>query len=667
MKMFRLQRNKSLQTLVVLLLAGGAVTAGHIFYAMPAASVNDSVSVPTTVVASVPAPADGEAGLESAPVAAPAAAASDNDDPTGTFLNCDAEFDILPGGIDAGRISLLLQRMNPDVEAAGLSSEITLPLLLPWAHGGARATDFDAVLRRPPGMVHGGIRDWLQLLPDGLPRMSYAGLRPGVDLLLYTELRQGELVFVFWPGADRFAPRLLLQDAALEIMPDGVRWDFDEGQLILGEPRTGRFDGGMLYLDEARFHGAGEEVAITLPPRERQDRDIPAVDNDLRLIPGGGQPGGPEYSFYLSRYPATNADFVKFLNDAEAHADTLRGRNMYYAANGDVWINPDMRPGEHELFRVDQSFIEYDGDAPTGRRYRVSADVPQAGHSYSNHPVTGVSWFGAVKYCNWLTLKSGRGAEALCYSEGTNRLDWAPVTSHPTNWANGRFTQAERHAWLDVEGYRLPMDNSTGRVSRADMFNEYYKAAAWNGVTNMAYGFGRNVATRLDANYDDTLLQGTSPVGFFDGTNEIKGETTATNENFYGIYGLSGNVAEWLSCPAGTDSPNERNLRGGGWDASLPRTDQRRQAPPETTGPFGGFRVGSMAADLEMLVVRIPYRICLLDIEPVEPPVEPPEEPLDEPRDPFEDLPVIAPPDIRYRDPPTLDLPPPPPPCPSLI
>ena len=47
--------------------------------------------------------------------------------------------------------------------------------------------------------------------------------------------------------------------------------------------------------------------------------------------------------------------------------------------------------------------------------------------------VLGVSWEGGMKYCNWLTLRDGLGLVQRRYREGTNRLDWAPVTC-PFRW-----------------------------------------------------------------------------------------------------------------------------------------------------------------------------------------------------------------------------------------
>jgi len=176
----------------------------------------------------------------------------------------------------------------------------------------------------------------------------------------------------------------------------------------------------------------------------------------MNLIPGGGQPDGPPYNFYMSPLGVTNEEFLRFLNDSQANTNNVRGTNLFFDVTGNVWYNPEMRRQEHSIFTFEGARFTYDPEEDAGKRYdhvRNADDEPP----YKDHPVVNVSWFGAVKYCNWLTMLAQRDTADLCYTEGTNRDDWAPVTA--TNWTEGIFTAQQRDQWIDYRGFRLPMLN----------------------------------------------------------------------------------------------------------------------------------------------------------------------------------------------------------------
>ncbi|MBM4149983.1 MAG: hypothetical protein FJ224_13210, partial [Lentisphaerae bacterium] len=358
---------------------------------------------------------------------------------------------------------------------------------------------------------------------------------------------------------------------------------------------------------QTRF-GGGRTDAITgsMPPSYRPGPE-------LRLVPAGGQPHGPEYDFYMGKFEITAADFVRFLNDAQANTNNTRGAHMWFDNSGNAWFNPAMKREADELFTIANSRLMYEPDYPAGARYFVTPTVPPFGGSYSNHPASGISWYGAVKYCNWLTIDAGRGEDERCYYEGTNRLDWAPVTSSRTNWANGSFSMAERELWIRKKGYRLPMDNCYGRKSAPNPFNEFLKAAAWTGSTNSLYGFGRVTVEPGDANYLDDesrSFNDTLPVGFFNGSDHGGKYQTRTNANQYGIYDISGSVTEWLSDPGSTNG-NDRASYGGSWMFDPQPLSARQYVEPHFTDRFRGFRVMTTYPAEQYTVIRIPYYLCL--------------------------------------------------------
>ncbi|NQU41499.1 MAG: SUMF1/EgtB/PvdO family nonheme iron enzyme, partial [Lentisphaerae bacterium] len=210
---------------------------------------------------------------------------------------------------------------------------------------------------------------------------------------------------------------------------------------------------------QSRYAGAASDglVAMIAPP--------PNPGPELAWVPPKAQSGGPDYGFYMARFETTNDEFVRFLNDAQSHTNDARGTNLYFDAKGNVWFNPEMRPDAHEIFSVASSRLEYHPEFPLAARYAVTPRLSTARDSYTNHPIMGVSWFGAVKYCNWLTIDTGRGENQRCFREGTNALDWAPVTCSETNWARGILTDEAREELLTYGGYRLPMDNCASSPS----------------------------------------------------------------------------------------------------------------------------------------------------------------------------------------------------------
>jgi formylglycine-generating enzyme required for sulfatase activity len=233
------------------------------------------------------------------------------------------------------------------------------------------------------------------------------------------------------------------------------------------------------------------------------------------------------------------------------------------------------------------SKIKYNASLAAGLRFYV---LP----GFAHHPVGTVSWFGAAKFCNWLTLDAGMDPAERCYHEGPSKADWYPVVAE--NWATQGMTADERRAWVnDYRGFRLPMDgvnvdhagpgNASSWGMTANPFNEWYKAAAFDPAApdferpgpadgeivpadHWTYGFGADEITAADANRGDTGFPGweTTPVGWYNGVNELADTTpTADTRNRYGLYDMSGNVAEWvndMSLVAPWDA-NYRAVRGG--------------------------------------------------------------------------------------------------------
>ncbi len=341
----------------------------------------------------------------------------------------------------------------------------------------------------------------------------------------------------------------------------------------------------------------------------------PLFDMPMQLVPGGGEPNGPAYDFWMGRFEVTVAQYLAFLNDAEANPGNERGAYMVFDPNnGDVGLPDGNWPDD--IFDIHDCntlwvyaphyIITYDANLPAGTRYTYDPNIAQ-------HPIVGVSWIGAVKFCNWLTIDHGLGIDQRCYTEGNTFWDWYPVTISAANWLTRDLNATERQALVaNYVGYRLPMDNmglQSGYVSgQPNPYNEFYKAMAYspnapNTTRTGAYGesippyhwyyaYGSDVIdpTRsnflvYDANYPDGVdprcARTTLPVGSF----------ADSDNNFYQIEDLCGNAYEW-----GQDySDSITKVRHATWtkyyDGATPAASQRHYRVIDNNSYFSGVRV----------------------------------------------------------------------------
>lgn len=347
-------------------------------------------------------------------------------------------------------------------------------------------------------------------------------------------------------------------------------------------------------------------IAATLLTGTIAIAQAPTVD--FVFIPAEDtQPNGPRYGFSISRFEIRNDQFVVFLNDALANLDNERGQYMYFDTdNGDVYIHTEVTGaaganGTGTLF-FSASTNPYVSYNDASGEYEVT-------EGFETHPITGVTWYGAMKYCNWLTIDQGMLPGERCYTEDTdtNLHGWHPTTIGESYWQMRDLTDAERFDLvMHYRGYRLPMDdgyNNTDVTSDSpDDYNEWYKAAAWNGMLgqNTLFGFGRNDLTGADANYTDSgdpLDNGTTPVGYFDGLVKEGSFFTNPNENGFGLFDMTGNAYQWMQGRFNTH-PNSiefRTLRGGSWkypaDSLNLLAASRTYSVPGLTDSQVGFRV----------------------------------------------------------------------------
>ena len=187
--------------------------------------------------------------------------------------------------------------------------------------------------------------------------------------------------------------------------------------------------------------------------------------------------------------------------------------------------------GKYEV--TQREYEEMMGTNPSTLQLSYGPTTPIVG---ANLPVTNVSWFDAIEYCNRRSQREGLTPAYTISGSGNNRI---------VTWNRS------------ANGYRLPTSAEWEYACRAE--------------TTTPFNTGNNITTR-QANYN----------GFPYNNNDARGEDRRTTipvgsfaPNQWGLYDMHGNVYEWCwdlggtypstaqTDPVGTASGTRRVYRGG--------------------------------------------------------------------------------------------------------
>ena len=251
-------------------------------------------------------------------------------------------------------------------------------------------------------------------------------------------------------------------------------------------------------------------------------KDDDALDS-LVLIPKGkflyGEKNATreiKYDYRLGKYPVTNWQFRQFV-DADGYGDPKKPKPAWWSDAGWTWRTGKPR---YEWQKTDQP------DDFDDRRWNNPLQ-----------PVTGVTWYEAEAFCNWLTAQ------------------WR---------AEGRIGAKQV--------VRLPTDEEWEKAARGLNGSEY------------AWGDGFDAAK---CNTDESHLNATTPVTMYP-----SGASHWFHPNGSGIFDLTGNVWEWMGNEyrKGSDA---FALRGGAWHLhpDPARAAFRTYGNPDYSGTYFGFRV----------------------------------------------------------------------------
>jgi formylglycine-generating enzyme required for sulfatase activity len=304
---------------------------------------------------------------------------------------------------------------------------------------------------------------------------------------------------------------------------------------VLGQLGDPRFDSGGLALP-VKFRGAPEELAGFVPVEAGPfcmgwRKGDPDVDSDEY-----GNPPTLEmpYPYWIGRYPVTVGQYAVFI-EADGYQQP------------EVWspIGWSWRNGQYDSKVTDRWLKDLLPNRPPELRGEPWKWKGQK--AFANHPVTGVSWFEAMAYVNWLDIQL--------------RAD---------------------------HGFTLPPDYRIRLATEA----EWEKAA--RGGDQRRYPWGDTDWDEEKANFSASEIGHPTAVGLYP-----QGAAPGL------IFDLSGNVWDWTlsikqpypylaQSRRGTeDESAPRTLRGGSWAFSRrgAHCAYRIRLGPGSFGSDFGFRV----------------------------------------------------------------------------
>jgi len=308
----------------------------------------------------------------------------------------------------------------------------------------------------------------------------------------------------------------------------------------------------------------GQSVNISLSTVGDPNNAADTVQADV----GGGTYGSVPYSFNIGTYDVTISQYCTFLNAVATYSDPYGLYNTAMESMGN--------------------------DSTISGVAGIQQTLSLGTYSYSvsggsdNDPVTQVSWFDAVRFCNWLqngqlTITGSLGETVQTTEAGAYALNG--------DTTNGMETASPSAVW------RLPTED------------EWYKAAYYSpnyGGPGVAGYYA--YATQSDTVPGNSISGGSNQANYFGGngyavtqspdersdTNYLTATGTfSTSASYYGTYDQNGDVYQWNDASVVVDSGTYRGLRGGAWSTSsdVMQSSSRAYDNPADVSPYTGFRV----------------------------------------------------------------------------
>jgi formylglycine-generating enzyme required for sulfatase activity len=280
----------------------------------------------------------------------------------------------------------------------------------------------------------------------------------------------------------------------------------------------------------------------------------------------------------IAKYMVTNEQMADLLTWALGQPSLIAANETGapYTQPGIVYLHPS-RGESRALFYITD--FESDIRFADGRFQPKSRPSSFGMIDKSDHPAHQTTWYGAVAFCNMLSMREGK---PVAYDLST----WELIDADP-----------DAPGLQYVAGYRLPTEA------------EWERAAVWNGTRRFVYATQEDVLEgKQRANYRDDnplyvnpfdLLEypPTAPVGWFNGVNISPNGMVQTidSPSPVGTYDMTGNLWDWCHDWFDADTYKERGpgpvvdptgpatgesgrlLKGGSlfWDPTIVRSSLR--------------------------------------------------------------------------------------------
>jgi formylglycine-generating enzyme required for sulfatase activity len=310
------------------------------------------------------------------------------------------------------------------------------------------------------------------------------------------------------------------------------------------------------FTDTAPSEGVGYYRVIAL---------MPSAPDGFVLIPGGTFTMGDDF-----QNPAAN----RTPHDVTLGTFLLQARETTKAQWDEVWA-----------WARDHGYI-FDNYLPTGSVSHTTGDG-KAGAP--DHPVVGISWYDAVKWCNARSQKEGLRP---CYyaDVGFNNV-----------FTSGQIDLSNNLVDWRADGYRLPTEAEWERAARGGLEGKLFP---WGDTITHAQA---NYFSSVERDYDISPTRGYHPAYWRDRA-PFTAPVASFSPNAFGLFDMAGNVFEWCwdvyetdyylisprENPLGPDSGTFRVNRGGSWNVvhgGWTRVAVRNWDFPYNTMADRGFRV----------------------------------------------------------------------------